>query len=106
MQGKKLTSTEVTKRMTELRNLQKLHRHDREQISDLTFALHLQETELQTMVFGKKKRPPTGGTPIASELTTTKQARTKASYRRPLPPGYNHYERAGNTSARLLSVRR
>lgn len=47
----------------------------------------IQIAELQTMVFGKKKRPPTGGTPIAPDLfSVAKQPRDKASYRRAVPP--------------------
>jgi transposase len=118
MSRKKLTTNEVSKRMTELRNLQTLHRRDRQQVSDLTEALSLvanerdelkqlvatqavQIAELQTMVFGKKKRPPMGGTPIATELTlTVKQSRTKASYRRPIPPA------TAITATELISVER
>jgi transposase len=50
-------------------------------------AQAIQIAELQTMVFGRKKRPPPGGAsapplqPIAAKLT-----RTAASYRRPIPP--------------------
>ena len=103
MYGKKLTAAEITARMVELRNLRKLHAHDREQIGQLkaengalralvdeqqaaitTFKIQI--AELQTMVFGKKK-PPRGGTPIVPELlVANKLARTKASYRRPIPP--------------------
>lgn len=48
----------------------------------------IQIAELQTMVFGKKKWPPTGGTPaeIPESFVTLKQPRSKGSYRRPLPP--------------------
>ncbi len=104
MSRKKLTDTEVTTRLQELRNLRKMHAHDREQIGRLkaenaalrtlvadqqtiidTFKIQI--AELQTMVFGKKKRPPTGGTPVVTDLfVTPKQPRGKASYRRPLPP--------------------
>lgn len=44
----------------------------------------IQIAELQTMVFGKKKRPPMGGTPVVS--APPKPPRSKDSYRRPLPP--------------------
>lgn len=44
----------------------------------------IQISELQTMVFGKKKKPPTG-TPIVLP-EPPKQARAKASYRREVPP--------------------
>jgi transposase len=102
MSRKKLTTNEVSKRMTELRNLQTLHRRDRQQISDLTEALNLvaserdelkqlvatqaiQIAELQTMVFGKKKKPPTG-TAVPALPNPVALPRTKHSYRRPLPP--------------------
>jgi transposase len=90
--------------MVELRNLRSLHAHDRKQITELrtdnqelrqllTQALEQNKTqaiqiaELQTMVFGKKKRPPMGGTPIGADLTAeAKKVRSKDSYRRPIPP--------------------
>ncbi len=106
--GKKLTDTEVAARMVELRNLRRLHAHDRKQITALKLRVKtlerekagdrvyfealiqkqaIQIAELQTMVFGKKQQPPMGGTPIGSELfSSAKVARTKASYRRPIPP--------------------
>ena len=104
MYGKKLTDQEIAARMVELRNLRKLHARDRKQIAELKTenrelrqllnqALEqnkkqaIQIAELQTMVFGRKKRPPMGGTPIGSELLSPEKAvRAKASYRRPLPP--------------------
>ncbi len=103
MSRKKLTSSEVTRRLTELRNLQTLHRRDRQQVSDLTEALNLvtyqrdelqqqvanlqiQIAELQTMVFGKKRRPPTGTPAVRDNNAGPRPARTKNSYRRPLPP--------------------
>jgi hypothetical protein len=48
----------------------------------------IQIAELQTMIFGKKKRPPAGGMPVPKDevLTNPKVARTKDSYRRPVPP--------------------
>jgi transposase len=101
----KLTDQEIATRMVELRNLRKLHARDRKQIAELKMenqelhstvakqqatiaTLQIQISDLQTMVFGKKKRPPAGGTPThpAGRLEPSKQPRTKASYRRPLPP--------------------
>jgi len=100
----KLSDKVIAERMVELRNLRKLHDHDREQITKLKLentqlklenqelktiieTHKIQIAELQTMVFGKKKRPPTGGTPVASIFnTSTKKLRTKDSYRRPIPP--------------------
>src|SRR2546430_757159 len=104
--GKKLTVTEVAARMVELRNLRSLHAHDRKQIAALKLRVKtleqekaddrayfesliqrqaIQIAELQTMVFGKKKRPPTGkAVPVLPLPVPT--PRTKGSYRRPLPP--------------------
>lgn len=90
--------------MVELRNLRRLHAHDRKQIAELktelamvraenaelkqtVATLQIQIAELQTMVFGKKKRPPMGGTPITPDpFVAEKIPRTKASYSRPIPP--------------------
>ena len=50
-------------------------------------TLKIQIAELQTMVFGKKKRPPTGGTPVVFDpFSLVPVVRTKGSYRRPIPP--------------------
>jgi transposase len=50
-------------------------------------TLKIQIAELQTMVFGKKKQPPTGGTPILPDpFAPVSVPRTKDSYRRPIPP--------------------
>lgn len=102
MYGKKLTDQEVATRMVELRNLRRLHARDRQQIAELKAEnkelralVVAQETrlntqaiqiaELQTMVFGKKKKPPTGTVvPVLSR--SPKQSRSGASYRRPIPP--------------------
>ena len=107
MANKKLSDEVIATRMVELRNLRKLHAHDRKQINELkvenrelrqllTEALEkintqsIQIAELQTMVFGKKKRPPMGNTSIGADeqpdLSGVRQARSKDSYRRPLPP--------------------
>jgi transposase len=105
---RKLTDSEVAVRMVELRNLRKLHARDRKQIAELKLRVKtleqekaddrayfealiakqaMQIAELQTMVFGRKKRPPSGGRPLVPELLSVpKLARSKASYRRPLPP--------------------
>lgn len=45
----------------------------------------IQIAELQTMVFGKKKKPPTG-TVVPVLLAPVSAPRAKASYRRPIPP--------------------
>ena len=84
--GKKLTDAEVAARMVELRNLRKLHAASRrrEQAKDVRIAeleatvvaqqatiatLQIQMAELQTMVFGKRKRPPTGTPPSRGDPT-------------------------------------
>jgi len=102
MYGRKLTDTEVATRMVELRNLRKLHAAARQReilkdarIRELEAALATQQAtidtlkiqmvELQTMVFGKKKKPPTG-TVVPVLQVPTVVPRTKASYRRQLPP--------------------
>ena len=106
--GKKLTDAEVAARMVELRNLRKLHAASRrrEQAKDVRIAeleatvvaqqatiatLQIQMAELPTMVFGKRKRPPTGtppsrGDPTFGNQTPPQPPRTKDSYRRPIPP--------------------
>jgi transposase len=51
-------------------------------------TLRIQIAELQSMVFGKKKRPPMGGTPIETDPLSPVPMpvpRSKDSYRRPLP---------------------
>ena len=61
-------------------------------------TLRIQIAELQTMVFGKKKRPPTGGTPVVSDpFVPVSVHRTKESYRRPIPPAA-----AGTTAVAVL----
>ncbi|HSW77183.1 MAG TPA: transposase [Candidatus Chromulinivoraceae bacterium] len=110
--SRKLTDDVIASRMVELRNLRKLHVRDRRQIAELKAenkviraenvelrqllaqalekidAQAIQIAELQTMVFGKKKRPPAGGTPAVTPtlFALPKQPRSKDSYRRPLPP--------------------
>lgn len=44
----------------------------------------IQIAELQTMVFGKRRQPPSGG-PSSDKPSAPKPPRTKSSYRRPLP---------------------
>ncbi len=112
MANKKLSQKEIAKRLVRLRNLEKLHSLSKqmrskkdefiqlqaEQIEKLQeLANHQQallETqairiaELEAMVFGKKKRPPMGGTPIGvpDPFSPVPVPRGKDSYRRPLPP--------------------
>lgn len=104
MANNRLPDAVIAARMVELRNLRRLHAasRQRELLKDaritelethankqqqLIETLLIQVAELQTMVFGKKKRPPTGGTPVIPDLFPAKKiTRTKASYRRPIPP--------------------
>ena len=104
MSRTRLSPEVVAERMVELRNLRKLHIRDRKQIADLktelaivrsenaelkqtVATLQIQIAELQTMVFGRKERPPMGGTPIAPALfVPEKIIRARASYKRPTPP--------------------
>jgi len=108
MYGKKLTDQEIQARLVEGRNYKRLYTDLKVKYDTVTGELKaenqelrqllqqalaqnqtqaIQIAELQTMVFGRKKRPPTGGTPVAPDLfAAPKQARSKASYRRPLPP--------------------
>ncbi len=55
---------------------------------ELLDAQAIRIAELEAMVFGKKKRPPLGGTPIGTDdqMSVPKQPRSKDSYHRPLPP--------------------
>lgn len=102
--ARRLSDDVVVARMVELRNLRMLHANDQKRIvaletdnkalraentelRQMVATLQIQVAELQTMVFGKKKRPPMGGTPIGTGLTTVaKQGRSTDSYRRPIPP--------------------
>lgn len=75
--ARKLSDDVIAARMVELRNLRVLHAaaREREQLKDARIleletivaeqqaviaTLQIQIAELQAMVFGKKKRPPTG----------------------------------------------
>lgn len=103
MYGIKLTDTEIATRMVELRNLRKLHAAARKreiakdaQIAELKMVvssqqatidtLLIQVAELQAMVFGKKKKPPTGTSVPVLESLVAKAPRSKDSYHRPIPP--------------------
>jgi transposase len=110
MANKKLSQKEIAKRLVRLRNLEKLHRVSKqmrskkdeliqlqaEQIEKLQdLATRQQElldaqairiAELETIVFGKKKRPPT--IPPSSEsipATPPKPPRSKDSFKRAVP---------------------
>lgn len=100
---KRLSDTEISKRLSELRNLRKLHAADQKTKAELRSRIKTLETdnaelrtqlatqaiqiaELQTMVFGRKKKPPTGGF-FKDDLSRTEpKPRDKKSYRRPIPP--------------------
>ncbi len=99
----KLSDTEVAKRMIELRNLRSLHKASRvrEKEKDARIVeleatvaaqqqtidtLKIQMAELQTMVFGKKHKPPTGTPPPDDMPKPDLKPRDKSSYRRPIPP--------------------
>ena len=100
--GKKLSDSEIKQRLIRLSNLEQLHAHDRAQITtlkaenkalkqqvvDLTARFEalfekqqVRIEELETMVFGRKKWPRSGG-----GQTPPKQPRDAASYRRETPP--------------------
>ena len=107
MAKRRLSDEVVAARMVELRNLRKLHKHDRAQIVELKQRVRtleqekaddrayfealiqkqaIQIAELQTMVFGKKRKtklPPGDGTPSSG---IPAQPRGSSSYRRSLPP--------------------
>src|SRR6266852_4575312 len=99
----KLSETEINIRLTRLRNLERMYRasREREAVKDARIAeleataasqqaqidtLRIQLAELQTMVFGKNRRPPagTGGVP-PKPAAKSKLPRTLDSYHRPTP---------------------
>lgn len=101
----KLSQAIIQQRLTRLRNLERMYAASkgREAVKDARITelvaivasqqlqidtLRIQLAELQAMVFGKKRRPPTGtaGTPPPSPAFVPKPPRTQGSYRRPLPP--------------------
>lgn len=103
---KRLSDEVIADRMVELRNLRKLHAHDRQQITELKtenkglkqelinqrqYFESIVETqaaqiaELQTMVFGRK---PKGGLKPDVKTTVPRLPRTNGSYRRPIPPAH------------------
>lgn len=104
--ARKLTDQQIAQRLQEGRNYKRLY-VQLKAVFDEVVAEHkqcpkllaaqqaqlekqaIQIAELQAMVFGKKKRPPMGGTPIASVpslFVPEPKQRSKASYRRPVPP--------------------
>jgi len=115
--AKKLSQAEVAKRMVRLRNLEELYRRSKqrrrlqdelvaglqalvenqnqlmEQQDKIIATQAIRITELETMVFGKKKRLPPSGTPPPTDQQrdtlssgSSAKPRDKDSYRRPIPP--------------------
>lgn len=101
---RKLSDAEIRQKLQEGRNYKRLYTDLKAKYDQVTAHLQqenqelrqlleqaleqnktqaIQIAELQTMVFGKKKRPPTGGTPVAT--ASSKPPRTKDSYHRPIP---------------------
>ena len=102
MSNKRLSDEVIASRMVELRNFRKLHATDRQHIRELKAenvalralvaeqqvvieTLKIQIAELQTMVFGRKRKPPTGHH-IPELPKPAVLPRANGSYRRPLPP--------------------
>lgn len=107
---KKLSQKEIAKRLTRLRNLEQLHRVSKqmqskkdeliatqaEQIDTLEVLVTEQQklietqniriAELEAMVFGKKRKPPTDGHHVSDLSKSKPKPRNKGSYRRPIPP--------------------
>lgn len=120
--GKKLTDAEIEQRLTRLRNLERLHARDRQQIAALkaenkqlkqqTAALtdrfealfqkqQIRIAELEAMVFGKRtsKLPPV--TPSsAGSGSSSSASRPAASFRRPMPKA----EAVTNTTAHPVTA--
>ena len=104
MGRQKLSESEIKKRLQELRNERMLRKRDRQQIDRLkaenkqlkTLVAELQQqnqsqsiqiAELQTMVFGKRRKPPTGHY-VPIEPKAPPKPRSKDFYRRPIPPAH------------------
>lgn len=100
--ARRLSDNTVAARMVELRNLRRLHAQDRKQIATLkaenkslraenaelratVATLQIQIAELQAMVFGKRRRPPTGTFVPALPLAHLSEPRDAASYHRVIP---------------------
>ena len=100
----KLSDDQIKKRLQEGRNYKHLYHElkikydevkaenkelrklvDAQQTQLATQAIQI--AELQTMVFGKKRKPPTGHY-VPEPLKPAIPPRTKASYRRPVPPAH------------------
>lgn len=102
MSHPKLTDAEIRKQLQQGRNYRRLYeglkvrfdtvvaenkqlRAENDALKQTVATLQIQIAELQTMVFGKKKRPP-AGTAVPALPFATPTPRNKASFRRPTPP--------------------
>ena len=100
----KLSETQIKQRLQEARNYKRLYYEQHtlnQELKDLVRRLEtkldeveqhnrtqaIRITELETMVFGKKRKPPTGHHASGLPKPEPKQ-RTKDSYRRPIPPAH------------------
>lgn len=102
----KLTDEQIKQKLQEGRNYKHLYHELKHSFDDVTAehkqcpkllaeqqaaieTLRIQVAELQTMVFGRKKKPPTG-TVVPADIVANlpKPPRTKTSYRRPIPPSH------------------
>lgn len=100
----KLSNEQIKQRLIEGRNYKHLYlelkgnfdevkaenkslRAENQELKEAVATLKIQVAELQTMVFGKKQKPPTGHPGLVVSLPPP-PPRTKESYRRPLPPAH------------------
>ncbi len=109
----KLTDIQIKQKLTEGRNYKRLYlelkdkfdtvtsdlksenkelRQLLQQVLDQNKTQAIRIAELESMVFGKKKRPPMGGTPITTSVPSLfapePKKRGADSYRRPVPPAH------------------
>jgi transposase len=78
---------ELKDKYDEVKTENKELRQENQELKTAVNTLKIQVAELQTMVFGKKKKPPTGH--FVSELPKSEpKPRNKASYRRLSPPAH------------------
>jgi transposase len=77
--------TELKDAFDEVKQDNKTLRAENLELKQSLETLKIQIAELQTMVFGKHKKPPTG-TVVPVLQPATRKLRTKDSYRRPIPP--------------------
>lgn len=101
--GRKLTDQEIRKQLQAGRNYKRLYfelkvkydavltenkqlRAENERLQHVVATLQIQVAELQTMVFGKKRRPPSGHAAATPNPVMAPLPRLADSYRRPIPP--------------------